>query len=84
MAAHQELACKALVELVSDYLEGVLSPDVRVAFEEHLEVCTGCRLYLGQMRVTVRSLQRLPAQALSPEARTSLLQQFRVWAAQRA
>ena len=84
MATHQDPACKELVELVTDYLEGVMPPDLRTAFEEHLEVCDGCRLYLGQMRVTVRALQNLPLDALSVESRQSLLHQFRVWAAQGA
>ena len=34
-----ELTCQELVELVSDYLEGALSPEDRRRFEEHLAGC---------------------------------------------
>ena len=74
-----ELACRELVELVTDYLEGQLGPLERVRFEEHLTDCSGCRTYLEQMRQTLAALGRLPEESLSPEARDALLEAFRDW-----
>jgi anti-sigma factor RsiW len=48
------MSCQELVELVTDYLEGALSPGERARFEAHLAECSGCRAYLEQMRTTLR------------------------------
>ena len=82
----RDLPCQELVELVSDYLDGVL-PDALVArVEAHLAECDGCRRYLEQMRLTVGALRRPPADgrdALPPSVRDELLRRFRDWAAGR-
>ena len=49
------MTCKELVELVTAYLEGVMDADTRELFEAHLEKCRGCRNYLDQFRITVRT-----------------------------
>ena len=49
-----ELTCKELVEVVTDYLEDRLPPAERVRFEEHVAFCSWCRTYLDPMRETVR------------------------------
>src|SRR4029078_8803528 len=49
-----DLACREVVELVTDYLEGVLDDRDRERFERHLGGCDGCAAYLEQMRVTLR------------------------------
>jgi anti-sigma factor RsiW len=55
MGATQEpLTCQQLVELVTDYFDGALSPAERDRFDAHLKVCPGCEYYLEQMRVTMR------------------------------
>jgi predicted anti-sigma-YlaC factor YlaD len=74
-----ELTCKELVEVVTDYLEGRLSPAERVRFEEHVAFCSWCRTYLDQMRETVRLTGTLAEDDLSPEARGGLLRVFRDW-----
>ena len=74
-----ELACRELVELVTDYLEDRLSPADRARFEAHLADCPYCKTYLEQMRQTIRLLGRLPEESLSPEARDTLLAAFRGW-----
>lgn len=72
-----ELTCKELVELVTDYFEDALPAAERARVDEHLEGCPFCRIYLEQMRATVRTLGRLPEAAVSPEALTALLEVFR-------
>ena len=74
-----ELACRELVELVTDYLEGRLSPGDRARFQAHLAECEHCETYLEQMRQTVRALGRLPEETLSADARDALTAAFRDW-----
>jgi Putative zinc-finger len=54
--AADAFACKELVELVTDYLDGVLPPDRRDEFQTHLAGCDGCVEYLRQLEITVRAL----------------------------
>jgi len=53
-----ELACQELVELVTDYLEGVLPPDLKDAVREHLSGCEGCSEYVHQIGLTIEALQQ--------------------------
>jgi len=74
-----EMSCKELVEIITEYLEGTLPLGERKRFEEHLAVCPGCQTYLEQMRQTVRTLGRLTEESLPPVVRQELLQVFRHW-----
>lgn len=62
------LPCIEVVELVSDYLDGELDPETRRRVEEHLALCPPCRVYIEQVRATVRALGRLPADGLPDNA----------------
>jgi anti-sigma factor RsiW len=77
----EQLSCRELVELVTDYLEGALSEEERMRFEQHISGCDGCKVYLEQMRQTIELLGRLLAPALAPEAERELLEAFRGWRA---
>lgn len=77
----EQLSCQELVELVTDYLEGVLPEDERARFEEHLAICDGCHTYVDQMRTTLRVTGELEAEALTPEAEAALRRAFRDWRA---
>lgn len=79
MANVQELTCKELVELVTDYLEGALPERDRVRFDEHLGGCDACGTYLDQMRQTIRTLGALREDTIPPEALAELLVRFREW-----
>jgi MFS family permease len=59
--ASGELACKQLVELVADYLDDALSPDMKARFEEHLAGCDGCTPYLRQTQEIIAELRDLSA-----------------------
>jgi anti-sigma factor RsiW len=75
----EQLSCQELVELVTDYLEGALTPEERARFEAHIEPCGGCRRYLEQMRMTIELTGRLTPEQLSRDAETALLGAFRNW-----
>ncbi len=74
-----DLSCKELVELVTSYLEDRLSPPDRARFEMHLAYCAPCRVYLDQMRQTIRVSGRLSEETLAPGAKETLLDAFRDW-----
>ncbi len=76
-----ELVCRQVVELVSDYLEGVLPRAERRRFERHLRACPNCTAYLEQMRVTIAATGRLTPEDLSPEAQDEFTELFRAWRA---
>jgi anti-sigma factor RsiW len=68
------LACQELVELVTEYLEGALSPDRHREVHDHLLECADCLRYLGQVQLTSRLLAQLPTAELSDEFSTQLAQ----------
>ena len=79
--ANADLPCAKLVELVTDYLEGVLAAPDRARFEEHLTVCEGCVAYLEQIRATILLARRLRLDDFSPALQEELRHAFRGWRA---
>jgi anti-sigma factor RsiW len=74
-----ELTCKQLVEIVTEFLEGTLPRETRQRFDAHLNVCAPCRTYLEQMRKTIALTGRLREEDLEPETKNRLLDLFRQW-----
>ena len=72
-----DLACIDEVELITDYLEGVLPDAERRRLEEHLETCPGCTEYLEQMRTVAGSLGGLREAEVPPALRDALIATFR-------
>lgn len=73
------MTCKELVELVTEYLEGTLSADVRARMDQHLAGCDGCTHYLEHMRQTIRLTGQVREENLSQPQRDDLLRLFRDW-----
>ena len=73
------LVCQEVVELVTDYLEGALSPADRRRFEAHLAACPHCTEYLAQMRETIRLAGRIAPEDLTPQMHTDLTELYRRW-----
>jgi anti-sigma factor RsiW len=74
-----ELTCKELVELVTEYLEGALPPAKRERFEAHLGTCSGCSSYFQQMQQTIHTVGKLTEETIAPQTRDELLQAFKNW-----
>jgi anti-sigma factor RsiW len=73
-----ELNCDDLVELVTDYLDGVLDEQTERRVSDHLAGCDGCTTYVDQIRQTVATLRSSPADvALTEQVRDALLAAFR-------
>jgi anti-sigma factor RsiW len=73
------LSCRELVELVTEYLDGTLSPRDRARFERHIAGCDGCTAYLEEFRETIRLTGTLRVEQLDPVAKETLLAHFRDW-----
>ena len=74
-----ELTCEELVELITDYLEGIMPPEERLRFEDHLDICEGCRAYLDHMRATLRMIGHLREENIPAHTSEQLLVAFRTW-----
>jgi anti-sigma factor RsiW len=74
-----ELVCREAVELVTDYLEGALSPRERARLETHLSDCPHCSEYLAQMRTILEALGRVEPEALDPKVQDELVSLYRRW-----
>jgi anti-sigma factor RsiW len=74
-----ELACREVVELVTDYLDDALEPDLRARFDEHLRDCDRCAAYLQQLRTTIRVAGRLAPGAIPDATMSRLVAAFRSW-----
>ena len=61
--------CRQVVALVTEYLEGALSPEDRRRFEAHIEGCPHCTEYLAEMRTSLRLLGSLPGRSEGTSAR---------------
>ena len=48
------ITCREVVELVTAYLDGALSPEDAARMRAHLEHCDPCVRYVEQIRVTTR------------------------------
>jgi len=76
----EELTCRQVVELVTDYLEGALAEAERACFEEHLAGCEGCEIYVAQMKTSIEITGRLPEESLPPSTLDRLFETFWTYA----
>ena len=50
MTSYEDFPCVEAVTMVTDYFEGVLSPEERAVLERHLSWCDWCATYVDQLR----------------------------------
>jgi anti-sigma factor RsiW len=72
-----DLSCQQAVELVTDYLEGVLSRRERRRLERHLRACDGCGAYIEQVRAVQVATGRVGPEDLDDTTLEGLVQLFR-------
>lgn len=78
-ARPQDLACRELVELLTEFLDGALDERTRTQVEQHLVLCPGCTEYLRQFRATIGATRKLAEEDLPERVRENLLDAFRHW-----
>ena len=77
--ADDELSCKEVVGLVTEYLESALLPAAQARFEEHVADCPGCQAYIQQIQQTIAMLRKLAEDPLFPETSQQLRRLFQTW-----
>jgi anti-sigma factor RsiW len=71
------ISCREVVELVTDYLEGMLSPEDTERMERHLEVCGPCVEYVEEIRLTAHLASVATVELELRPDRDRLLRAFR-------
>jgi anti-sigma factor RsiW len=66
------IVCASGVELLMDYLEGVLPPEVRAALDEHVAGCARCAAFVASYCETPRVLRESTATPLPVDVEASL------------
>jgi anti-sigma factor RsiW len=66
------IACVSGVELLMDYLEGVLSAEVRTALDDHVAGCPRCAAFVASYCDTPRILREATAATLPPHVEALL------------
>ena len=84
MFRRRRLSCQQMVELVTEYLDGVMEPRRRARFEAHLAGCDGCTNYVEQFRTTVSVVGRLEVDDVPEPVMAELISAFRSWADDRS
>ena len=67
-----EIVCVSGVELLMDYLEGVLPADLRAALDEHVAGCARCAAFVKSYLETPRILREATAATLPADREASL------------
>jgi anti-sigma factor RsiW len=73
----KDMVCRSGVELLMEYLEGELAPDVRAAIEEHVNGCPRCVAFIESYRETPRILREATAAEMPADLEASLLDALR-------
>jgi anti-sigma factor RsiW len=66
------IACVSGVELLMEYLEGVLPADLQAALAEHVAGCPRCTAFVASYSATPRILRDASAAALPADVEASL------------
>ncbi len=74
-----DLTCRELVEVITDYFEGVMSDADHARLERHLSDCAGCQAVVSQFRTTIEVTGRLTEDQVSDEQRAAMRDVFRRW-----
>ena len=68
-----DVVCASGVELLMDYLEGVVAPDIGAELEAHVLGCSRCRAFIESYRATPRILREATVATLPPDLERSLI-----------
>jgi anti-sigma factor RsiW len=68
-----DVSCASGVELLMDYLEGVLPTETAAALEAHVAGCPRCEAFVASYRETPRIVREATAATLPAELEQSLM-----------
>jgi anti-sigma factor RsiW len=73
------ISCQEVVELVTDYIEQALPAEEASVFEQHLNFCDGCVVYVDQVRTTIDAVGKLSAEDVPADTKSKLMTAFHDW-----
>ncbi len=79
MSEPDDIPCREVAELLSDYLDGSMTASDRQRLEAHLALCDGCTAALAQLRETIRLTGTLTEDQIPEPQRDALRDVFRAW-----
>ena len=71
------IVCMSGVELLMDYMEGAVAPDVRAAIEAHVAGCPRCEAFIASYHETLRIVRDATRIEMPPDLESSLLAALR-------
>ena len=77
MGRRRDLACRELVELLGDHLDGQLDDATSARVEEHLLGCGDCGRYADQLRQTLALTRSLAVEESGQSGLEALLVELR-------
>ena len=69
----QDIGCPECMDLLADYVDGVLPREQAELLEWHIEGCTPCVAFVNTYKGTVDAAKRLRETVLPPELREQLI-----------
>jgi len=64
--------CREAIDVLADYLDATLTPDVLAHLEAHLRVCAPCRVYLATYKRSAELAATVSRVEMPPEVRQRL------------
>jgi len=64
--------CHEAIDVLADYLDAALTPDVLAQLEAHLRVCAPCRAYLATYKRAAELAAKVNRVEMPPEVRQRL------------
>ncbi len=62
------ITCRELMDLLCDFVDGDLPPELHVHVAQHLRDCPPCNAYCETYRLTIHLCRRLPCPPPPPDA----------------
>ena len=69
----KDIVCRSGVELLMEYMEGALAPDIRAAIEAHVAGCPRCEAFIASYRATPRIVRDATRLEMPADLEASLL-----------
>ena len=73
----KSILCMSGVELLMEYMEGALAPDVRAAIEAHVAGCPQCEAFISSYRETPRIVRDATRMEMPADLEASLMATLR-------
>jgi predicted anti-sigma-YlaC factor YlaD len=64
--------CHEAIDVLADYLDAALTPDVLAMLEAHLQICSPCRAYLATYKRAAELVVKANRVEMPPEVRQRL------------